>query len=246
MNRPGEPPPDGAPARRIVLYGRRKGRRLRPGQRQLLDRALPEFEVRLTPGQAALEPARLFDFVPSDIWLEVGFGAGEHLITQAIDNPGIGFIGCEPFLDGAVKVLAGIRDHDLANIRIFRDDARLLLARLPGDCLGRAFVLFPDPWPKTRHHKRRFISPPVLDQFARVLRDGAELRVATDDPGYLVWILRHLMGSADFAWTARRPRDWRQRPPDWPSTRYEEKAVMAGRRCTYLRFERGPRAARGA
>ncbi len=223
---------------RRILYGRRKGRRLRRGQMELVDKLLPVVEFGLPPGDEPLDPAALFDFPVTGIWLEVGFGAGEHLLAQAGAHPEIGFIGCEPYFNGVVMLLGGIRDTGLRNIRVLRDDARMLLDRLPPCCLDRAFVLFPDPWPKTRHHKRRFISPAVLDSMAGALRPGAELRVATDDSGYLVWILQHVLGHGDYEWLARRAEDWRVRPPDWPETRYERKAVVAGRRAAYLRFAR--------
>ena len=225
------------PAPQQVLYGRRQGRRLRSGQRALLDRLLPEIEIELPP-DAGLDPAALFAAPPADIWLEIGFGAGEHLAVQAAARPEIGFLGCEPYINGVVGLLARIETGRLTNIRLYLGDARLLLAALPDRCMGRAFVLFPDPWPKTRHHKRRMISPPVIAQLARVLRPGAELRVATDDPGYLVWILRHLVASEAFEWLARRPGDWRRRPDDWPPTRYEEKAIAQGRPSAFLRFQR--------
>ena len=121
---------------------------------------------------------------------------------------------------------------------MWQDDARLLLERLSDRSLSRVFVLFPDPWPKTRHHKRRIVCPSVLDDLARTMRADAELRIATDDPGYLVWILEHIQRRGGFAWTARQPGDWRGRPDDWPATRYERKAVAAGRRCAFLRYRR--------
>jgi len=123
-------------------------------------------------------------------------------------------------------------------VRLFTDDVRLLMGALPDQSLSRAFVLFPDPWPKTRHHKRRFIQMATLDLFARVMKAGAELRFATDDPGYLVWTLERLSAHPAFAWLANAPGDWRARPPDWPETRYEAKAIRAGSTCTYLRFMR--------
>ncbi len=223
---------------RRVLYGRRKGRRLRAAQAGLVEHLLPRIEIPHDPEGGMLVPDALFGFSPGDIWLEIGFGAGEHLLAQAQAHPGIGFIGCEPYLNGVVKLLGGIDRAEIDNIRIFRDDARLLLDRLPDSCLGRGFVLFPDPWPKTRHHKRRIVSSPVLESLARALKPGAELRIATDDPGYLTWILQHVLRNGGFEWLARRPADWRARPDDWPPSRYELKALAAGRRCAFLRFKR--------
>ena len=232
--------PDTRPGQRI-LYGRRSARRLRTRRREAVERALPGFRVDLPPGEDAIDPAALFDGARSGIWLEVGFGAGEHLLEQARLRPDAGFIGCEPFLDGVAKLVQTLDADGIGNVRIFMDDARLLLRRLPASCLHGAFVLFSDPWPKTRHHKRRFIDASTLGQIARAMAPGAELRIATDDRGYLVWILEHMQRASEFEWLARRPEDWRRRPLDWPATRYEQKAIAARRECIYLRYHRrGP------
>ncbi|MCY4551668.1 MAG: tRNA (guanine(46)-N(7))-methyltransferase TrmB [Defluviicoccus sp.] len=232
-----------ADARRI-LYGRRRGRKLRDGQQALLDDVVPGLEIALGPSSRPIEPAALFGRPVREVWLEVGFGAGEHLLAQAAANRDVGLIGCEPYVTGVVRMVRGLREAGLDNIRIWRDDARLLIDRLADGSLARVFVLFPDPWPKSRHHKRRFVSAPVLERLAAVMRDDAELRVATDDRGYLVWILAHLWRSERFAWTARAPSDWRRRTSDWPATRYERKACEQGRSCFYLRYRRRPRASR--
>lgn len=224
-----------------VLYGRRKGRPLRIGQQALVDRLLPQMEIPAPAPGETTDPAGLFSLAPSAVWLEIGFGAGEHLAAQAAADPGIGIIGCEPFLNGVARLLTVIDRTGLDNVRIFRDDARLLLAALAPASIQRAFVLFPDPWPKARHHKRRFISAENLSRLARILCDGAELRIATDDPAYQAWILEHTLACGDFEWTASRALDWRTRPADWPATRYETKAVAAGRRCAFFRFKRKPR-----
>jgi len=222
------------------LYGRRRGRPLRPGQRRLKDELLPRLTIAL-PKAGPLDPRSLFPMPVAAVWLEIGFGAGEHVAAQAEHHPDISFIGCEVFEDGIVRLLGEIARRGIGNVRLFTDDARLLLAVLPPASLGRVFVLFPDPWPKRRHHKRRLIAPATLDLLATVMEDGAELRLATDDRGYLAWMLEHLMAHPDFRWLARRPADWRERPPDWPPTRYEEKARAAGRRPAFLRFIRHPR-----
>ncbi|NQU72767.1 MAG: tRNA (guanosine(46)-N7)-methyltransferase TrmB [Rhodospirillales bacterium] len=222
--------------RRRVLYGRRKGRRLRPGQSRLVAEYLPKFEILDLPESVFLSPRDLFPSEIDETWLEIGFGAGEHMLAQAEANERVGFIGCEPFFNGVVQLISGMHDRGVENIRIYRDDARLLLARLPNASVARAFVLFPDPWPKTRHHKRRIVSKPVLDQLHRILKPDAELRIATDDPGYLDWILQHVIGHGGFDWLARRPADWREKPDDWPDSRYETKARLAGRSCAYLRL----------
>lgn len=188
-----------------------------------------------------LDPAHLFQPPVDTVWLEIGFGAGEHLAWQAAAHPGIGFIGCEPFVNGVGALLAEIERTSLANVRIHDDDARPLLGALAPGSIGRCFILFPDPWPKQRHHKRRLIGPATVDALARVLADGAELRVATDDPAYLAWILAVVRAHGAFAWVVTGPADWRVRPPDWPATRYELKAREAGRMPSFLRFKRRPR-----
>jgi tRNA (guanine-N7-)-methyltransferase len=187
-------------------------------------------------------PAALFTPPRERLWLEIGFGGGEHLAWQAAANPEIGLIGVEPFLDGVARLLRAIETDGLANIRLFTDDARLLLDRLPEASLERIFVLFADPWPKKRHWKRRIIAPATTARFADLLKDGGELRVATDDPGYRRWILAHLLAEPRLEWQVTGPDDWRTRPADWPPTRYEEKALAAGRRPVFLRFLRRPRA----
>ena len=227
--------------RERTLHGRRQGRRLRPGQRRLVEELYPRLAVPVPPDGARIDPFALFDPRPKRLWFEVGFGGGEHLAAQARDHREIGFIGCEPYLNGLAKMLASIESEGLENVRVLADDARPLLAALPDRCLDRVFVLFPDPWPKSRHHKRRFVAPAALDELARVMADGAELRLATDDDGYLRWMLEHLLAHADFDWLARGPRDWRVRPADWPETRYESKAAAAGRTNAFLRFARSSR-----
>jgi tRNA (guanine-N7-)-methyltransferase len=226
-----------APTPHQQLYGRRRGRPLRAGQRERQAALLPQLSFELPPS-ARLDPTDLFAVPVREVWLEVGFGGGEHLAAQAERHPDIGFIGCEVFENGIVKLLGEIARRGLGNIRIHADDARPLLAALAPRSISRVFVLFPDPWPKARHHKRRLIAPPALDRLAELMTDRAELRLATDDPSYLVWMLEHTTNHPAFSWVARRPQDWRERPADWPATRYEEKARKAGRVPAFLRFER--------
>lgn len=235
----------GTHAQRRILYGRKSGRPLRPGRRALLETLLPELELTLPAAPGVLDPNSLFTQAVDEIWLEVGFGTGEHLAAQAESRPGTGFIGCEPFINGVARLLALIADKDLGNVRVFTDDARLVLEALGPASIGRAFVLFPDPWPKSRHHKRRFIAPATMDALARVLKDGAELRVATDHAEFCRWTLRHVLSHPAFEWPARGPADWRIRPPDWPTTRYCEKAEAAGLNIVYLTFRRRPTGGRG-
>jgi tRNA (guanine-N7-)-methyltransferase len=228
------------PPHRELFYGRRRGRPLRVGQRERQAVLLPRVSFALPPS-GRLDPAGLFPASPREVWLEIGFGGGEHLAEQAVGNPDIGFVGCEVFKNGVVKLLGEIERRGLCNVRIFADDARRLLAALAPRSIARVFILFPDPWPKARHHKRRLVSAATLDRLAEIMTDGAELRLATDDGGYLSWMLQYATAHADFVWAARRPTDWRERPKDWPATRYEAKARKAGRTPGFLRFVRRPR-----
>lgn len=221
------------------FYGRRFGRALRTGRRRLLDELLPTLQIE--PGGTPLDPAALFSSPCDACCLEIGFGGGEHLASQAAAHPSAGFIGCEPFINGVARLLSEIDEKGLGNIRIYPDDARDLIDRLPSACLDRVFLMFPDPWPKTRHAARRFISAENLDALARVMRDDAELRVASDEMGYVRWTLRHVRRHPAFEWTARTARDWRERPADWPPTRYEQKALSDGRSCVYMKYRRRKR-----
>ncbi len=221
------------------LYGRRQGHRLRPRQAELVETLLPRLSVSL---DAPLDLEPVFG-AGAEIWFEIGFGAGEHLCAQAAAHPEVGLIGAEPYLNGVASLLARIEREALSNIRILKGDARALLDMMAPASLARAFLLFPDPWPKKRHARRRFITQETLDRLAFVLKDGAEFRVATDIDDYCAWTLAHLTAHASFEWRAARPADWRARPADWPETRYEMKAKAAGRSCVYLTFRRTPREA---
>ena len=232
----------GTPPRERILYGRRQGHRLRAARRDLLVGELPKYSIAL-PAAGSLDPADLFARPMTGYWLEVGFGNGEHLAEQAAKHRDIGCIGCEPFINGGSMRGRHLVERDLPNVRIYADDARDLLDRLPEGVLGRVFVLFPDPWPKTRHHRRRFISTATLDSLARAMGDGAELRLATDHMDCGRWMLRHALAHPDFAWTAEGPADWLQPPADDSPSRYQEKALAAGRSCLYLQFRRRPRPA---
>ncbi len=231
------------------FYGRRHGRPLRAKLQALVETLLPKIRIDLAEdSHERLDPAAFLSDArqdtgaePRELWLEIGFGGGEHLAWQAEQYPGVDFIGAEYFFNGIASLLRHIDDRGLTNLRIYDGDVRDLLPRLPDASLGRVFILFPDPWPKTRHNKRRLIQDDALDELARVMADDAELRLATDDPDYLRWMLEHLARRTDFRWTARTAIDWRQRPDDWPGTRYEGKAIKAGRTPSYLRFRRQPR-----
>ena len=220
-----------------MLYGRRRGKPPRAGRQALLERRLPELSIDLagtTPG--TLQPRRLFTGPVADVWLEIGFGAGEHLADQLEAHPNVGMLGVEPYLAGVARLIAHVEARRLSNLRLFVDDARLLLEALADASIGRLFTLFPDPWPKVRHHKRRLVSPETVKMAARVLKPGAEWRLATDDPGYARQMLLLLTAAPAFAWLAESAEDWRRRPADWPQTRYEAKALSQGRQPIYLRF----------
>lgn len=230
------------------LYGRRKGPKLSAHQQHLLEELLPRYALNIQPGA---DPRHYFPSWPGseaqaerdpaihrieDVWLEIGFGGGEHLHWQAQQHPHVGLLGAEPYLNGVAKLLSKLEATPLLNIRIHLGDAREIIAALPDASLGRVFILFPDPWPKTRHHKRRFIQMEMLDQLARVMKPGAELRFASDDAGYVEWTLERLMAHPSFEWSASRATDWQTRPDDWTQTRYEAKELHG--KPAFLKFAR--------
>lgn len=221
----------------IPSYGRRRGRKLRAARRGLLEALLPKLTIALPAGDASLELTELLG-AKKEYWLEIGFGRGEHLAAQAARHSNIGFIGCEPYVDGIGSLLKAVDAQRLRNTRIFPDDARRLITRLPDACLSRVFVLFPDPWPKARHHKRRLINTAFLADLARVMRLGGELWLATDDSCYAEWMLLHALAVPEFAWLARGPEDWAQPPEEWVQTRYEQKARAKGASPAYFRLQR--------
>ena len=226
--------PAGDPARR-ALYGRSRGKKLRAYHAHLIEHRLPEFEI----GPRRIGDCReLFPFAPSTVWLEIGFGGAEHLLAQATTRRDVGFIACEPFINGVAKALAGIEQHRLDNVRIRAGDAGALIAGLPDGCLSRIFILYPDPWPKRRQNKRRLISEPMVRQLARVARSGASVRFATDIDDYAGWTLQRFLGAPDFVWLASEADDWRRPWTDWITTRYEAKARGARREPVYLTFQR--------
>ncbi|MDE3175184.1 MAG: tRNA (guanosine(46)-N7)-methyltransferase TrmB [Pseudomonadota bacterium] len=218
---------------RRALYGRAKGKALRAHQAELMRELAPRLAVDL----AALRGGRLF--APErELWLEIGFGGGEHLLARAAENPDVGFIGCEPFVNGVAKLLAGIEASGLDNIRVHTDDALALLDAVPDAAFARIYLLYPDPWPKRRQQKRRFVSERNIAALARVLRPGGQLRFATDIDDYAGWTLRRFLASPQFVWEARTADDWRQPWEGWAPTRYEAKARTAGRGSAYLTFRR--------
>jgi tRNA (guanine-N7-)-methyltransferase len=209
-------------------YGRRRGRKASARQASLLHEVLPRL---------AFDPAHLPEGF-AQTWLEIGFGGGEHLLWQARQNRDVALIGCEPFEDGVIKVLSAVTAEDLANVRIHMGDVREILKSIAPNSIDRAFVLFPDPWPKRKHRKRRLVNSSLLALLACAMRPGAELRIGTDIGDYARTMLEAFATELNFAWQAVTPADWRVRPSDWPETRYEAKAVREGRRRYYFRFLR--------
>lgn len=228
----------GAPWRNF--YGRVKGKTLRPAQEAYLDEDL----AALSPGAVDwdVNPERVpldlkARFGDRPVWLEVGFGGGEHLVHQAAQNPDVAIIGCEPFINGVAMLLGKIRAAGVTNLAVYPGDARNLFDVLPAGSVSKAFLLYPDPWPKKKHHRRRFVTPEHLDPLAQVLAPEAEFRVATDIPDYVRQTLVEVP-KAGFDWLAERPGDWRRPWGDWLSTRYEQKALREGRVPHYLTFRR--------
>ena len=235
-DRPTFPPAD-APWRNF--YGRRHGKTLKPNQRRDLE-ALAD----LSPGPVTREQNPNRDpldlcarFGTRPVWLEIGFGGGEHLVHQAALHPEVALIGAEPFINGVAMLLGRLRRADAVNVAIHPGDARDLMDVLPAASIDKAFLLYPDPWPKTRHHRRRFVTPEHLGPLAACMKPGAELRVATDIAGYVRQALEEVP-KAGFDWLAEGPQDWRQPWDDWLSTRYEQKAIREGRPRHYLTFRR--------
>ena len=218
------------------LFGRRKGHKLRAHQVDLIEHLLPRLS--LDTSLSAPDLADLFDPRAEEIRLEIGFGGGEHLIAEAGAFAKVGFIGCEPYVNGMAKILAQIETHNIGNVRLFAGDATELLAWLPPHSLARIDLIHPDPWPKRRHWKRRFVQAATVDAMARVLEPDGEFRFVSDIDHYCAWTLAHLARSPDFVWTAERADDWRLPWADYTMTRYGRKAEREGRHAAYLRFRR--------
>ena len=222
------------------FYGRIKGKTLKDSQKTYLAEDLAALSPGLVswqdnPDRTPLDLTGRFGDRP--VWLEVGFGGGEHLVHQAVQNPGVGIIGAEPYINGVAMLLGKIRRAGVTGLAVHPGDARDLMDVLPDASIARAFLLYPDPWPKTRHHRRRFVTPEHLGPLARVMRSGAILRVATDIPDYVRQTLEEVP-KAGFEWLSEGPADWRQPWDDWISTRYEQKALREGRVPHYLTFRR--------
>jgi tRNA (guanine-N7-)-methyltransferase len=226
--------------RKLTSFGRRKGKTLRSYHSSLMESLLPVAQF---AAESAREPRALFPARCSELWLEIGFGGGEHLAADALRHRDVAFIGCEPFVNGVAKLLAHIDEDQLDNVRIFPGDAREVLNNLPGASVARVNILYPDPWPKSRQKKRRFISDETLVSLARVMKPGTELRFATDIDDYSAWTLSRIARSPHFDWRQTMDTDWLTPWEFWPSTRYEAKALREGRKPVYLTFIRNDAAA---
>lgn len=222
------------------FYGRIRGKTLRPKQEEYLQEDLDKLspgpvDWEENPDRNPLDLSAVFGDAP--VWLEIGFGGGEHLVHQAEQNPDVGLIGAEPFINVVAMLLGKIRAAGVQNLRVYPGDVRNLFDVLPDQSVSKAFLLYPDPWPKKKHHRRRFVTAEHLEPLHRVLKPGAEFRVATDIPDYVRQTLVEVP-KAGFEWLAKRPADWREPWADWHSTRYEQKALRAGRVPHYLTFRR--------
>jgi tRNA (guanine-N7-)-methyltransferase len=219
------------------FFGRRKGHKLRIHQAGLIENLLPHLSIHIASASPA-DLAALFDPAVESVRLEIGFGGGEHLIAEALAFPHVGFIGCEPYVNGMAKILSQIEAHNIGNIKLFAGDAAELLAWAPPHSLRRIDLIHPDPWPKRRHWKRRFVQDATVAAMARVLKPAGEFRFVCDIDDYVAWALRRLVRSAEFVWTAERADDWRLPWDGYTMTRYGRKAMREGRRAVYLRFRR--------
>ena len=223
------------------FYGRLKGKTLRDSQKGYLAEDLEALSPGAVdwdenPDRKPLDLTSLFDGKP--VWLEIGFGGGEHMVHQAAQNPDVGIIGCEPYINGVAMLLGKIREAGVKNVTVHPGDVRDMFDVLPDALIERVFLLYPDPWPKSRHHRRRFVTPEHLDPLARVLKKGAIFRVATDIPDYVRQTMEQMMARDDFEWLAEGPDDWRKPWDDWISTRYEKKALREERVPHYMTFRR--------
>lgn len=229
LNRNGEP---------RAFFGRRSGKTLHERQQALVDTLLPTLEIDLPPN-GALDPRALFETAPETCVLEIGYGGGEHLARQAREHSETGFIGAEVFSGGIGKMLEKIAADNLGNVRLYTDDALKLLQALPDASLDGTYLLYPDPWPKTRHHKRRFVSPLTLEELGRVIKPGGFFRFATDIEDYANWTLAHILRSDEFYWPLAASGSWHTPYKGWQATRYEQKARREGRNVSfYFTFQR--------
>lgn len=219
------------------FFGRRKGKTLRARQADLYESLLPQIRIDLTDFEKGMNSCLSFE--PSNpIWLEIGFGGGEHLAAKAVAHQDVAFIGCEPFVNGVAKLIGLIGQAGITNIRIYDEEVSNLIDALPNDSIEQVSILYPDPWPKSRHKKRRLISSAFLAKLARIMKSGSELRFATDIDDYAGWTLCRILASSHFSWDPVSSADWLKPWENWPGTRYEAKALREGRVPVYLTFRR--------
>lgn len=218
----------------LPYYGRRKGRRLSKASKRLLEKNLRAY---LLPHKFS-HPTCLFTHYPEKIFLEIGFGGGEHLAMEAKNHPENGYIGAEPFLNGVVSLLRHCKNDEIKNIRIWPDDIRLQVSSWPNNCLDGVFIMFPDPWPKNRHASRRIINKNNLEELSRLMKIGGELRIATDHSYAKNWILAGMLENPNFEWSVNHPKDWNIKPKNWPESRYMRKAIIEGRKPAWFNFKR--------
>jgi tRNA (guanine-N7-)-methyltransferase len=218
------------------FFGRRKGPTLSARQQKLINECLPSLLIEASNQRTPHHSINIGDYFKNyeEVWLEIGFGKGEHLAWQAHKNPHVGLIGCEPYMNGVASLLDKINTGRQKNIRLYNDDARHILWHLPNEAVTKVFLIHPDPWPKKRHARRRFVNSDNLDDISRILKPGGELRIGTDHPIYREWTMIQMANRNDFIWTAETSEDWQNRPADWPETRYEVKAMEG--KATYLVF----------
>jgi len=219
-----------------AFFGRRVSHKLRGGREATLAALMPR--LRIDDATTIDDPRALFEKPVREVWLEIGFGGGEHLIARALENPDVGFIGCEAYIDGVARLVGEIERNRLDNIRLYDADAIRLIDRLPDASVARVYLLYPDPWPKRRQRKRRFVSDERMAALTRILKPGGEFRFATDIDDYAAWTLARAFRSPDVEWLAQASADWLTPWPNWASTRYEQKALREGRTPSYLSFRR--------
>lgn len=229
--------PHQIPTRLIRSFGRIKSRKLSTHKEKLLSDLLPKYLLKIDENSAQKISAA--DFSPqnfSEIYLEIGFGFGDFLFTRASLEPDIFYIGCETHINGIVNVLAKLEARPLQNLKIFQSDIRLLLEKIPDNFLAKIFILFPDPWPKAKHYKRRLINRQFLQLLRRKMKSGSELIIATDHSDYKKWIMNEIFISNSFDWTAKSKADWQNFPASWITTKYQKKAALEGRESVFLKF----------
>lgn len=230
-------PPNTDIGRFLSSFGRRVGKRLGVEQKTLLKDVLPGLSIAL-PKQDNIDPAALFPSQPEEVWMEIGFGGGEFLVAQASRYPQVGIIGCEPYLNGVAGLLKQLPEESRSQVRLWTDDARDLLGKCKPGSFHRVFILFPDPWPKLRHHKRRIVSDRMLDLLHQKLAQNGQLILATDHVEYARWMREHIARHEGFAWQQGKENDLSQPPEGWAATRYEQKTRAMGRQPVFFKLKK--------